>query len=145
LIQVEVNIGPLLSRMARTAAAAHDHTVPNRQIATQLHGWVLRNFQAGGGLQTPPWRPLAGSTLKQKSAKGYSGSPLVRTGHLRQSFRPFSDNDRAGVRSEVPYGQYHESGTSRLPQRAMLPNSEVTIDYAVRIYERWAAQVARTA
>jgi len=96
-------------------------------------------------MQTPSWPPLAESTLVQKRKKGYSGTPLIRTGNLRQSFRPFSTNDTAGVGSEVRYSQYHETGTSRLPQRAMLPPRAVAIDYAVRIYERWMAQVARTA
>lgn len=96
-------------------------------------------------MQTPTWRPLHPSTLKQKAKKGYSSQPLIRTGHLRQSFRQFYDNDQAGVGSEVPYSQYHETGTPRLPQRAMLPNQRVALDYAVKVYDRWVAGLARSA
>lgn len=145
MIRVEVNAEAALAQFGRVAVAARNRTVPNRQLAVQLQGWVFRNFQSGGTMQTPNWAPLAASTLQQKRKKGYSGTPLIRTGHLRQSFRPFSTNDTAGVGSEVSYSQYHETGTARLPQRAMLPSRAVALDYAVKIYERWAASVARTA
>jgi len=145
LIRVEIHTEAALAQFGRIAGASRDRTTPNRQLGVQLQGWVLRNFQSGGGLQTPAWAPLAASTAKQKARLGYSGTPLIRTGHLRQSFRSFYDNDSAGVGSEVPYSQYHETGTQRLPQRAMLPPRAVAIDYAKKIYERWAAQLARTA
>jgi phage gpG-like protein len=125
--------------------AAHDTAVPNRQLATQLYGWILRNFQSGGTLQTPSWAPLKASTAKQKARKGYSSAPLIRTGHLRQSFRPFWDKEQAGVGSEVRYAQYHESGTPTIPQRAMMPSEAVAVDYAQKIYGRWAEGLAKTA
>ena len=145
MISVEINAEAALAQFGQMVAGARNRTVPNRQLAVQLQGWVFRNFQQGGAMQTPSWVPLAPSTLEQKRKKGYSGTPLIRTGHLRQSFRPFSDNDSAGVGSEVPYSQYHETGTSRLPQRAMLPPRAVAVDFARRIYERWVADLARTA
>lgn len=145
MIRVEVNAEAALSRFGRLQLAAGNRTVPNRQLSIQLFGWTQRNFQQGGSLQTPTWAPLAPSTLKQKARKGYSSQPLVRTGHYRQSFRPFSDNNQAGVGSEVPYSIYHEQGTAKMPQRAALPPAAVALDYAVRIYERWAQGLARQA
>lgn len=145
MIQVEVHAEAALASFGRVVTASKDRTIPNRQLSVQLQGWVFRNFTQSGALQSPTWAPLAASTLKQKAAKGYSGSPLIRTGHLRQSFRPFADNDVAGVGSEVPYSQYHETGTRTLPQRAMLPPRAVALDYALKIYERWAEKVAQTA
>jgi phage gpG-like protein len=143
LIRTEVNAEAALARFGRIALEARKRTVPNRQLATQLYGWTQRNFQQAGGLQTPVWQPLAESTRKQKAKKGYSSQPLIRTGHLRQSFRPFSDNDQAGVGSEVPYSQYHETGTGALPQRAMLPPAAVALGYALKVYDRWIASLAR--
>jgi len=145
LILVEIDAQAALGQLGRTVAAAGDRTVPNRQLAVQLQAWVFRNFQQGGTLQTPSWPPLSPATLAQKAKEGYSGTPLIRTGHLRQSFRGFSDNETAGVRSEVPYAQFHESGTGTLPQRAMLPSQTVALDYARRIYDRWTQQIARSA
>ena len=145
MIRVEVDARATLARFGRLVAESKNRTVPNRQLATQLYGWTLRNFQQAGGLQTPSWLPLKPSTLKDKKRKGYSSTPLIRTGHLRQSFRQFYDNAQAGVGSEVPYSKYHETGTQRLPQRAMLPNQTVALGYAVQIYERWAANLARSA
>jgi phage gpG-like protein len=96
-------------------------------------------------MQTPAWAPLKESTAKQKARKGYSPLPLLRTGHLRQSFRPFWTKEQAGVGSEVPYAQYHETGTRTLPQRAMLPPERVASQYARQIYGRWAEGLAKIA
>jgi phage gpG-like protein len=145
MIRVEVNADAALQRFGRLAIATQNRTVPNRQLAVQLYGWTQRNFQQAGGLQTPSWQPLKPSTMKQKARLGYSGTPLIRTGHYRQSFRPFSDNNQAGVGSEVPYSVYHEQGTATIPQRAALPPASVALDYAIRIYERWADSIARQA
>jgi phage gpG-like protein len=145
LIRAEVNAAAVLERFRVLVNESKDRRVPNRQLSVQLQGWVLRNFQQGGSLQTPSWAPLKPSTAKEKARKGYSSKPLERTGHLRQSFRPFYDNDMAGVGSEVPYSQYHETGTATLPQRAMLPSASVALEYARTIYERWAAGLAKSA
>lgn len=145
MIQVEVNASAAIRRFNLLGTESRDRTVPNRQLATQLTGWTLRNFQQGGSLQTPAWAPLKPSTAKEKARKGYSATPLIRTGHYRQSFRPFWTNDTAGTGSEVPYSKYHETGTSRLPQRAALPSEAVALGYAMQIYERWAATLARSA
>lgn len=145
MIRVEVNAGAAIRRFGTLVSESRDRRVPNRQLATQLTGWTLRNFQQGGSLQTPAWAPLKPSTAKQKARQGYSATPLIRTGHYRQSFRPFYDNDTAGTGSEVPYSKYHETGTKNLPQRAALPSAEVALGYAVQVYERWAANLARSA
>ena len=145
MIRVEINAGAALRRMNLLASESRNRTMPNRQLATQLTGWVLRNFQQGGSLQTPTWAPLKPSTAKQKARLGYSATPLIRTGHYRQSFRPFYDNDTAGTGSEVPYSKYHETGTKNLPQRAALPSEQVALSYATQVYERWAANLARSA
>jgi phage gpG-like protein len=145
LIRVEVDARATLERFGRLVAESKNRTVPNRQLATQLTGWTLRNFNGGGSMQTPSWAPLKPSTLKEKQRKGYSSTPLTRTGHYRQSFRSFYDNDQAGVGSEVPYSKYHETGTRFLPQRAALPPENVALGYAIQIYDRWAAGLARSA
>lgn len=145
MIRVELNGKVILERFDRMVTAAHDTSVPNRQLATQLYGWTQRNFQSGGSMQTPVWAPLKASTAKQKARKGYSPIPLIRTGHLRQSFRPFWNKEQAGIGSEVPYAQYHEAGTERLPQRAMLPPESVASEYARVIYGRWAEGLAKLA
>jgi phage gpG-like protein len=145
LIRVEVNAGATLQRFGRLVSESRDRSVPNRQLGIQLYGWTQRNFQQSGGLQTPTWAPLAASTAARKAKQGYSSKPLERTGHLRQSFRQFSDNDQAGVGSEVPYSRYHEEGTAKMPQRATLPPPQVALGYALQVYDRWVAGLARQA
>lgn len=111
----------------------------NRQLGIQLYGWVIRNFDSGGKMQTPPWAPLAESTKAQKARLGYSGLPLIRTGNLRQSFAPFSDNDEAGVGAKasfgVDYAQVHEQGSGNVPARPMLPPKEYALKSATTIYQ----------
>lgn len=145
MIRAEVNASAAIARFRILVGESKNRRVPNRQLAVQLQGWVFRNFRRGGSLQSPAWAPLKASTAKWKARHGYSSKPLERTGHLRQSFRPFSDNDTAGVGSEVPYSKYHETGTATLPQRAMLPPANVALEYARVIYERWAAGLAKSA
>jgi len=142
-VTVQVDARSALSRLDRLIIESRDRTQPNRQLSVQLYGWTQRAFREGGASQTPSWAPLATSTAKRKAQQGYSSLPLVRTGHYRQSFRPFYDNDRAGVGSEVPYSKYHEAGTRKMPARPALPSERVATDYAVQIYQRWAANLAR--
>jgi phage gpG-like protein len=145
LITIEVNAAAALRSMANLTNASRDRTQPNRQLATQLTGWTLRNFQAGGSMQNPSWAPLKPSTAKQKARLGFSPFPLLRTGHYRQSFRPFYDNDRAGTGSEVPHSKYHERGTRKMVARPALPSEQVALSYAMQVYERWAAGLAKDA
>jgi phage gpG-like protein len=85
------------------------------QIETER--WDTRGY---GG-----WAPLAESTVAQKAAHGFPLDPLIRTGELRDSL---TDPNRAGDKgpkqfsygTDVPYAEYHQEGTDRMPSRPVL-------------------------
>lgn len=142
-ISVVINASNLGSALASLERSLKDRRVIHRQIGAQFFSWVQRNFDSEGGLRPEPWAPLAPSTVLEKARGGWSPKKLVRTGNLRNSFLPFSDEDQAGVGARasfgVDYAQVHEEGSDdgRVPARPMLPPDDVAMGYVTRIYERF--------
>ena len=95
-ISVEIDVTRVTGSIARLLTQLADTTPANRALATQIFGWVQRNFDVEGHMQTPPWVPLKPSTLEQKRKHGWSSKPLIRTGNLRQSFAQFYSRAGAG-------------------------------------------------
>lgn len=143
-LTLSVDVSPVLKSLSALDKALGNTTVPNRQLSAQMYSWIMNNFNAGGGMQDPPWAPLAESTLKQKAKQGYSSQPLIRTGNLRQSFAPFYTSELAGVGAKasmgVDYAQVHQEGTDHIPQRSMLPPAELVQQYAGTIYGNFVAK-----
>jgi phage gpG-like protein len=108
--------------------------IANKRASIVLYQWVLRNFQTEGG-QVGGWEPLAPATVEWKEAHGYSRL-LQNTGALRASFLPYSDDKVALVGSPLAYSAAHEEGTSRVPQRRLLPNAEEAQAMVMPIYGR---------
>lgn len=79
--------------------------------------------------------------LSGREIVGLSGAQfkiLQVTGHLRQSFAPFSDADQAGVGARasfgVDYAAVHEEGSGHVPQRKMLPDDAQALDIGMQVY-----------
>lgn len=73
------------------------------------------------------WPGLAESTIARKEAGGWPADPLVRTGDLRASLVDPGRAADAGPRSmtygtNVDYALFHQEGTSRMPQRQLIPD-----------------------
>jgi phage gpG-like protein len=73
------------------------------------------------------WPPLAQSTLEQKSRHGWPSDPLVRTGSLKESLtNPGAAGDKGPMRfsygTDVEYARYHQEGTTKMPQRQVIPD-----------------------
>lgn len=75
-----------------------------------------------------PWAPNAPSTIKRKKRKGKTGAGepkvLIDTGNLRNSFSMKTLASGVEVGTPVPYAQYHQAGTGRIPQRLILPTAK---------------------
>lgn len=125
-----------LQRRARAKAAETRAAVglANKRASIVLYQWVLRNFQEEGA-PAGGWEPLAPSTIAYKQEHGYSRM-LQNTGALRASFLPYSDKDVALVGSPLSYSAAHEEGTSRVPQRRLLPTAEQAQALVMPIYGR---------
>lgn len=95
---------------------------------------VDANFAKQGAFyQNGGWQPLAQSTRKDRSNKGYSPARpiLERTRSLRNSFEMKVSDNKVEVKSDSSYFKYHERGTSKIPQRQMLGIRDEAENYAV--------------
>lgn len=73
------------------------------------------------------WPALSESTLAEKEAGGWPADPLVRTGSLKDSLTDPGLAADTGPRhmvygTDVPYAIFHQEGTSRMPQRQVVPD-----------------------
>lgn len=73
------------------------------------------------------WPALSDSTLRQKAARGWPADTLVRTGDLKASLtdpgRAFTKGAMSAEWSTpVPYAGYHQDGTTKMPQRQVIPD-----------------------
>lgn len=124
-LHVEVFGEEVISRrLLRFANDLRDMRSSWGRIARILRRATARNFATQGSSSGSAWPPLAESTLKAKAAKGQPSRILVATGLLEGSLlgtgqghveRRLPQMFEWG--SDVPYGQFHMTGTSRMPAR----------------------------
>ncbi len=148
LLSVELNESHLASyrkRLAFFSNQMRNPTEANRQASVALYGFVIRNFQREGGL-VGGWVPVTAKTAAQKSRIGKERL-LVRSGHLKASFRPFYSREQAGVGSELIYSRTHQLGdpARNIPARRMLPDAQQTLDIGVKIYGLFVEREAKRA
>jgi phage gpG-like protein len=90
----------------------------DRMANNAVNHFKVTNFDAKGfvDMTVKSWAPIKNNDGRQ---------PLVKTGRMRDSITVLgrSLNSRL-VGSNVPYAPYHNSGTSRLPQRKFIGNSK---------------------
>lgn len=102
--------GELAARMADLASIPSRAT---RASSEAIRALIARQFAEGTDAYGNTWAPLADG----------QDSHLYRTGNLFRSIdvRPMAG---AGVQITVgaEYGAYHQSGTSRMPARPILPD-----------------------
>lgn len=91
----------------------------DRMANNAVNHFKVTNFDAKGfvDMTVKSWAPIKNSDGRQ---------PLVKTGRMRDSITILgrSLNSRI-VGSNVPYAEYHNAGTARLPQRKFIGNSKV--------------------
>lgn len=116
---------------------------PNQKVAIILDRWVQRNFRGQGAL-VGGWTPFKRGGRPTKGGGIDASAKLLQdTGALRLSFRMFWDSRQAGIGSRLKYSKPHEDGTSRLPQRRMLPTEADVIQPILRVYKRHVADLTR--
>ncbi len=125
---VEIRFVPPLSFLSRQAGAFGRQLRDLRPLWDRFEPIMSelerRQFDTQG---EGAWPGLAESTLRQKAAHGYPPDPLVRTGALKDSL---TDPGRAFTRgamsaewgTNVPYAHYHQDGTTKMPQRQVIPD-----------------------
>ncbi len=102
---------PLAERAALSVAAGN--------LARQAKGYI-GDYQPAVP-PFPAWPPLAGSTVEDRVARGYTpNDPLLRQGDLRRSVTGVVRGRSAVVGSTSPIAPWQELGTSTTPARSFL-------------------------
>ncbi len=112
--------------------------VNERAIALVLK-WVDDNFKTQGG-KVGGWKKLTTATNIAKTNKGYSPSPLLRTGDLRKKWRTQISDKTGRLISAIdnpPYGLFHDEGAGHLPQRRIIPKSSEVLPLLSKVYNNF--------
>jgi phage gpG-like protein len=87
-----------------------------RYIKSETEGQFLKELDPDG----KPWKPLAPSTLRRKKTSFI----LRETFEMSKSFFTEVDNNSVVYGLKDPKYQYHHTGTSRLPARVVIGDTQ---------------------
>ncbi len=98
-----------------------------QDLATMLRAITERQFDTEGA-NSGGWTPLAASTVAYKARHGLDPHILQATGRLKDALTRKFDPEHTETLSAdslrfgttVPYGIFHQTGTSRMPKRPPL-------------------------
>lgn len=95
------------------------------------------NFDTEGGTLNKKWKKLAASTLRQKAAAGFGSKGILeRTGRLRSGFKKKVRKFSVRVSNPVEYFKFHQLGSSKLPKRVMISETENIKQDIVEIFRK---------
>lgn len=101
---------------------------------------IRKNFESGG---RPEWQQLAASTMATRLREGYGvWPPLTKAGNLKKKATAFGiwtiNRDSATMQEpKIKYARYHQSGTSKMPQRAFAVIQDEDEEDVERIFQLW--------
>ena len=95
------------------------------------------NFQKEQNIYGVKWKQNTPATLKYKASKRFIMKVLQRRGILRSSIQYRIEGDKVSVGTNLPYGAYHQFGTSRLPKREFLGVSRQDQKEIIAILEEY--------
>lgn len=111
--------------------------IVSTRVAGELNALLQAGFSAGADPYGGAWAPLAPRTLLR-----HGPPPLTASGALRGSAKltPFPSGLR--VAATPYYGDFHMSGTSRMPKRRWFPDAGLPASWRAVIEARYKATVA---
>jgi phage gpG-like protein len=148
LISVEVKSAEALAALQKVAGSVKNRAPANQKLAAQLNSLWFRGFHNQSTPEGKPWQPLKLGGRWHGKGKDRRFDPTAKilqdTGNLRdKAMHTAYDNDQVSIFVQAgvgfDYAEVHENGTSRVPQRKMLPEERTAIDYAQRIYDAYIA------
>jgi phage gpG-like protein len=146
LIEFEVFGEKQVSReLLRFSQRAIDAAPAFELIADDMRDINEAQFESEGARGSGGWAPLAASTVAYKAMEGLDPRILHATLALRNSLTQKDDSnaqwliDPLGIffRSDVEYGAFHQSGTSKMPQRRPVEFTEVDRQHFVTQLQRY--------
>ena len=114
----DLEVKELLKRLEKKAG----NMKPAMQdISVYMKHEVMGNFKAQG--RPRKWQPLSAKYAKFKAESNGAGKPILEfNGKLKQSINTRYSEDNAAAYTGVKYGVYHQTGTSKMPERPFMPN-----------------------
>lgn len=106
--------------------------------ARKINDTVQAQYASGTGPSGDPWAPLSPNTI----AMGRSNPPLTNTGALAAGTTVLAEGT-AIVATLPPVGQYHQTGTSRMPQRQILPEGGLSEQWETIIIDALDEEVRK--
>jgi len=147
---VEINIevfGEMIisRRLMRLGERAVDAAPAFEEIATLFYDSGKLQFSSQGAWASNGWAPDKQATVTAKIAQGFSALTLQKTGAMMQSLtsseatysRKKIGPDFVELESTVPYGKFHQFGTSKMPMRKPVELNEATKNTMVKLLQRW--------
>jgi len=111
-------------------------------LAQDFREIMRRQFDSGGRYLGAPWTGLADSTIERKEREGADSRILHEFRFMRKSFTQGRGGYRYESRgyfklgSDIPYVGYHQTGTSRMPQR-------IVFQFTPWLSRRWRVALGR--
>jgi phage gpG-like protein len=104
-----------------------------------------KQFESEGAWASGGWVPDKQATINAKVANGFSSMTLQKTGAMMKSLTdpaaPYAVQetgpDFVFIKSTIPYGKFHQFGTSKMPMRKPVELNEITKVAMVKILQSW--------
>lgn len=120
-------------QLLRMGARVQDPIPLWESLAEDLMQIEQAQFSSEGGSGSGGWAPLADSTLIQKARRGFPSAILRATDALMNSLtRRGAEGQVLDINPEflrfgtdIEYGGFHQTGTSRMPQRRIVEYTEL--------------------
>jgi phage virion morphogenesis protein len=133
MIKIEINDKDVRAMLDQVKRRAGNPAPLMKQIAGIMHYAVEENFEKEG---RPKWKPLAKSTIKQRTRKGYwPGKILQQKGQLAASISQKSDTTSAEVGTNKAYAAIQQFGgaagrehKARIPARPFLRLTDADVE-----------------
>ena len=123
-----------LGQLARVPAQA------SKEAADGINKLIQQEFDAGTDPYGRAWAPLKASTL----ARGRKPPPLTASGQMRAKTKA-SPLSGGGLSLEAPSpANFHQSGTSRMAKRAILPDKGLPRAWKAEIDKAVTNAIKRT-
>ena len=107
-------------RLKLLAISVDTYTDAVAKMRDSIATVIEQEFATGTNPSGEEWAPLRPSTLK----RGRHPPPLTATGTMRRGVVVTAHPHKITVDIPAPYASFHQDGTEKMAQRAMLPNAD---------------------
>ena len=136
--------------LSRFGDQVKDLSEPFREIVKAFHEGMGKQFETQGAYGSGGWQALSPDYAARKAVEYPSAGILVRSGLLSESLtgrNPWAIENveplRLEVGTKIPYGLYHQKGTSRMPARRLIDLTEEQKREWMRIIQRYLVRQMR--